>query len=679
MQSTVPARKSQPFYRLKYAIAAASLLYAAWACFILSTIPRSTSIRTVPDWIAVPSQLLAIVSALIVIVELSRSRGQIRAMWSLVCAFGAMSLIATYMWNEFRVFGNDRALSFADGCYFIDYALMTAAYGVAFQRLGGSFRNLRTWLDGLTILVALLATFWATMLGPFSPPGQSQPTGLLFGGSYLLSIAALITMASLLFLQLPRASWRTVEFLLIAAGIVDVIWELAWLENWVRHLSFIGLYYNFGDVLCFTIVACAAAMTPRQPEPDSERTSAVDGTHPFFPVLSALLATALIGAFLASTRATDVWILVGLVILTGLLLLTRQAAVRRQLDALNRALALRAADARLSELVRQSADAFLIVDSHEIIAFASPTTEAVLRVPPARLAGTRAQDFLGSVHEAALRVFLDQLVSAHGAPQPLEVTFASRTGSLRVLRISGMNLLANPNVRGLGLTVTDISALRQLEREVLEAANLERVRLAGDIHEGLGQQLTGIMMMLQGAAKTPDLNPAVQKQYLDTIVQLVGEAIHGTRALARGLSPIYVGGGSLCGALLQLGKDSGVEPPVRIEIDPSFDDRIVDDFHADHLFRIAQEAVHNARRHSHCTQTDVALQIAGDRLVLTIRDDGCGCDFLPQTSCGFGLRLMEYRARVIGGSFSIGRGSQAGTLVQTTVPLRYLSAEGAPE
>jgi PAS domain S-box-containing protein len=363
--------------------------------------------------------------------------------------------------------------------------------------------------------------------------------------------------------------------------------------------------------------------------------------------------------------------------LTGLLLVARQAAVRRELTSLNRALATLAADTRLTELVRQSTDAFLVVDSGGIITFASPASQSVLHLEPQQLQGTSALLLLGAAHEVALGGFLGRLVREPGSPESLEVTVTSHPGAPRMLRISGANQLANPHIEGLALTITDVSALRSLERDVLEIASQERLRLAGDVHEGLGQQLIGIKMMLQGASKAPDADPARQKEYLKKIVDQMGDAIVSVRDLARGLSPMYVVGGSLGGALQRLGKDSSSDTPIHVAVDARFDDRIVGDFPADHLFRIAKEAVQNATRHSGCTQASIDLQLVEDQVVLAVSDNGCGCEFLPHTSNGLGLRMMDYRARVIGGSFSIGRHAAAGTLVQVTVPLRCVVGEAA--
>ncbi|HEY1315100.1 MAG TPA: histidine kinase, partial [Steroidobacteraceae bacterium] len=533
--------------RTRRGLAVVAVLYTIAAGIVIAIAPQSPrSWRMLPDWIALPVQLMAIASSATVVWHCWRTRAKSLSTWALVCAFCVVSLIANYAWNVWRTWGTPR-LSIPDLIYLTDYALMTAAYGVAFVRCGGSFRDPRTWLDAVTIVVALFGTFWATLLGTFLPPSHGPHVDVPYAVAYALSLATWMAMATLLFLRMPKP--RPVLVLLIVAGLLDAAWEVGWLATWLTDRNYVGYYYNFGDVLCFMLIACAAALGAAEPEPGKVE-SAELSSYAFVPALSALLAIALVGATLASTRAPDAWILVGLVMLTTLLLFTRQAAARRKLTELNRALAFRVADARLMEVVRQSADAFLVIDARGIIAFASPATELTIGVAPSSLVGTRAATLFGADHAATFERFLGRVIAEPVPPAALELVLESPAQPPRILKLHGANRLANVHIDGLTLTISDISEQRALERDVLTAANHERLRLAGDIHDGLGQELSGIALMLQGLTKLPNLG--VAQQQLRTIVGHVADAIRGTRDLARGLSPIYVVRGSLCDALHRL-------------------------------------------------------------------------------------------------------------------------------
>lgn len=585
-----------------------------------------------------------------------------------------MSLVSSYVWNVWRVLGRVPSLAFPDLCYFIDYALLTAAYAVAFMRFGGSFRDPRTWLDAVTIFVALLGTFWGTLLATYLPLTHGPRVGVQYAIAYAFSLATWMAMATLLFLRMP--TMRPIPLLLIGAGLIDAIWEVGWLATWLTDRNYVGLYYNFGDVLCFTLVACSAAIIVPQLEPAGGVESAERSSYAFVPTLAALLAIALVGASLASTRAPEAWILVGLVVLAALLLVTRQAAARRKLAELNRLLAFRVADARLTELVRQSADAFLLLDARGIVAFASSATETTIGVSPSRAIGISAATLFDARHQATFDRFLNRLLEDPGSPVSIEMTIDSPKRPPRILKLQGANRLANLHIEGLTLTISDISEQRTLERDVLTAANQERLRLAGQIHDELGQELSGIALMLQSLTKSPSIGEAQQKT-LSTIVGHVAKTIHDARDLARGLSPIYVVRGSLRDALRRLVRDIGITPSVHVDVDPLLDDLIIDELPADHLFRIAREAVQNSIRHGACSQIDVRLQLLDESLILVVSDDGVGYGNRASTDRGFGLQLMEYRARVIGAAFEIALRAEGGTVVRVSVRLWNVARIGA--
>ncbi|MGI9070926.1 MAG: sensor histidine kinase [Bryobacteraceae bacterium] len=118
-----------------------------------------------------------------------------------------------------------------------------------------------------------------------------------------------------------------------------------------------------------------------------------------------------------------------------------------------------------------------------------------------------------------------------------------------------------------------------------------------------------------------------------------------------------------------------VEDIFRIECSFECDDAVSmqDDCAANHLFRIAQEAVHNAIRHGKAGKIVIGLRAADEQGVLTIRDDGSGISLERSSCAGMGLRIMDYRARMIGGSLSIERASERGILVACLFPLRKRS------
>jgi signal transduction histidine kinase len=208
---------------------------------------------------------------------------------------------------------------------------------------------------------------------------------------------------------------------------------------------------------------------------------------------------------------------------------------------------------------------------------------------------------------------------------------------------------------------------RQLEQKILDVSDAERRRIGQDLHDGLGQHLTGVAFLSKAlqqrlAAKSiPEAADAIK------IVTLVSESIGQTRALAKGLAPVGLEDSGLPGALTQLAAaTSGV-----FKIDCSFhaDDRIetLELPVATHLYRVAQEAVNNAIRHGKASRIRILLDVDDDRIRLSVEDNGIGIS--PSSDQGgMGLQIMSFRARMIGGNLQVLPRDVGGTVVICSAP-----------
>jgi PAS domain S-box-containing protein len=226
--------------------------------------------------------------------------------------------------------------------------------------------------------------------------------------------------------------------------------------------------------------------------------------------------------------------------------------------------------------------------------------------------------------------------------------------------------------------VQDVTERRTLERELLEIANREQRRIGSDLHDGLGQELTGVALMLRGLASRVKRGQPATPGDLDELVALVNGAIESTRSLARGLSPIELERGGLVYALRAL----TVRARELYGLDVKFRSRVWPELTLDaaattHLYRIAQEALTNAARHARATQVSITLTARDRRVVLAIADDGDG--IRADGGNGMGLKLMRYRAQMMGGELAISSGVPTGTRVACRVsqPERPGTAAGA--
>jgi PAS domain S-box-containing protein len=201
---------------------------------------------------------------------------------------------------------------------------------------------------------------------------------------------------------------------------------------------------------------------------------------------------------------------------------------------------------------------------------------------------------------------------------------------------------------------------RQLEEEVLYSIEREQQRIGQDIHDGLCHQLAGIGFSIGLIARDlPDNLEAKNK--LTNTLDHIRDAILEARMLARGLSPVQLESEGFMSALRELASTTEELFKISCSFDCEQPVRIEDNAVATHLYRIAQEGIHNAIKHGHATHVTVTLANS-DAYTLTISDDGLG---LPAefSSKGMGLRIMKYRAGMIGGRLSIGAGQENGTKV----------------
>jgi two-component system CheB/CheR fusion protein len=227
--------------------------------------------------------------------------------------------------------------------------------------------------------------------------------------------------------------------------------------------------------------------------------------------------------------------------------------------------------------------------------------------------------------------------------------------------------------------IRDISDRKRLERTVLEISEREQRRIAQDLHDGLGQHLTGIAFMSKVQAEKLEEKQIDEAADAAKIVELVNDAIRKTRELARGLLPVVSDAQGLMSALrLYAGE---VKDLFRISCQFQCEAPVLihDASMATHLYHIAQEAVNNAIRHGHASEIVIRL-FSGDREgTLMIRDNGVGIERRKTPHMGMGLQIMNYRAGVIGGNLEVRRELPRGTSVTCRFPINAPDevAEGA--
>jgi PAS domain S-box-containing protein len=272
-------------------------------------------------------------------------------------------------------------------------------------------------------------------------------------------------------------------------------------------------------------------------------------------------------------------------------------------------------------------------------------------------------------YEAAFKQLRTQRLA-----RDFESYWVTRNGIRRLISWSCTLLPANngalPHIVATGI---DLTEKKRLEKSVLEVSGREQRRIGQDLHDGLGQHLTGIAFLAKVQEQNLIAKGLPEATDATKIVKLVNEAIRKTRELSRGLHPILSESNGLMMALEQFANEVEDLYQVECRFESHGPVGIRDENLATHLFRIAQEAANNAVKHAQPTSIQIVLYILANGGRLEISDNGCGFDANEKGDAGMGLHIMSYRASMIGGSLDVQRLSGGGTRVTCTFPLRSMS------
>jgi two-component system, LuxR family, sensor kinase FixL len=216
--------------------------------------------------------------------------------------------------------------------------------------------------------------------------------------------------------------------------------------------------------------------------------------------------------------------------------------------------------------------------------------------------------------------------------------------------------------------IHDLSSRRQLERKIIETGQEERRKIGRDLHDGLGQMLTGIRMLTENLARKLHANGLPAADEVDEIAGMIREADEFARTLARGLVQVDLENKGLSVALQNLCQRIEKMTKVQCIYYDQENAEVQDHTMAIHLFRIAQEAISNAVKHGKANQIRVRLSNNEFHTSLTVIDDGTGFSNGSGHSSGSGIEIMKHRAGIMGGVLEIGRTLDHLTQVRCIVP-----------
>jgi PAS domain S-box-containing protein len=284
--------------------------------------------------------------------------------------------------------------------------------------------------------------------------------------------------------------------------------------------------------------------------------------------------------------------------------------------------------------------------------FAAPTRQAV--VPPPLGAG----------------------VISDLAAEPFETQHVTKDGRILEVEVWTRSIDCGGQPAELVFAI-DVTERRAFGQALMDAIGGEQRRIAQEMHDGLGQELTGLALSVRALANRALKERDAISVDLDQLALLATSCIQDANRIVQGLSPLTNADGNLDAALNLLANRSSlsgtrVQFTGRYDIAPLIELKV-----RNHLYRIAQEAVQNALKHAGAKSIQIELWVRPGGLTLSIVDDGTGMPADTDGRMGLGMRTMRFRANVIGGKLSIKRGANGGNTVLCDVSTRtFLAATG---
>jgi len=332
--------------------------------------------------------------------------------------------------------------------------------------------------------------------------------------------------------------------------------------------------------------------------------------------------------------------------------------VRQQAEARAQLQALQASEDKLAAICEETSDGILMLDA----------TGSVISI------NAPALGLLRAANRPLLHVPWYHALGLSPAELPmggcLETTCRRADGAFATLE-GRVRTFGSGELRSSIIVLRDVTERRRVECQVLDAREQLQRQIGQDLHDGLGQLLTGTAFLTQGLQHSlaSEHQPQVQR-----IVELINTAIARVRSLARGLSPIHVEAQSLQDMLRHTVREASELLGVACELEQQELAGGVPPATIAQLCLIVREAITNAVRHGHAQHIVVTLSRHGDGCALAIEDDGVGIGELVE---GLGLRSMRHRAHMIGGELEVVR-TRMGTRVRCAWCESCESRDGYP-
>lgn len=396
---------------------------------------------------------------------------------------------------------------------------------------------------------------------------------------------------------------------------------------------------------------------------------------------------------LASWRETSVPIALGAVLML-IAIVSVAGFLRRELEREEKmALALHDAHSRYHHTIDSVMDAIVGIDEQQNILLFNPAAEKMFGMKASQVMGQSLSVLLPMAMRAAHHKHVDQFSATHGASRamaprldimgrradgtefPIESSISKtmiggKAQMTAVLRDVTQRRRAETEMHQLN------AQLRELSSSLQEVREQERSRISRELHDDLGQQLTGLKLELAWLSTRIKEGREMPLERVSDMKRMLDVAITSVRRISTDLRPLILDDLGFAEAVEWHVSEVSKRCDLDIVLDLPAHEMVGDDARATALFRIVQESLTNILRHANARHVDISLSSDGDSLCLQIRDDGIG---MPEKirAGGIGLVSMRERVKALGGEFTIkpARPSETHPGVQIEVKLPLLSHE----
>ena len=271
-----------------------------------------------------------------------------------------------------------------------------------------------------------------------------------------------------------------------------------------------------------------------------------------------------------------------------------------------------------------------------------------------------------------------ELLQRDGRVRGFEFLGRRGTGEVRLCRMSA-EIFRGFDQPHIVTVIEDITELRRLQRETVQATDAERQRLARNLHDGVAQELAGANYLLRSLERWFPTEVGDCQEKLDTLQRTLGQAVDTVRTVAKGLSPIEIQHGGLEAACRRLALDITAMYDIEVHLHNcsavSGSGRELETA----IYHIVHEAVFNAAKHGDCDNITISFSAGDDFVSASVCDDGIGIKDDGTEGAGLGFGLMKQRAEALGGSIEVSQEPGVGTEVFCRLPSVPVSTAAAAQ